>query len=282
MIRSAPPASASFAERPVPAPAPMIGLPASTWARSRASASFACHRISSCRRSAIATANAGSLMSRLDLVHLDRVVERLAQPREERSVRVGVVEHLPLDGDHRDALQRHEQHRRALGVGQLAADRPSELGALLGRRAHQRHRRVVHVEIARLELRRHGLARAEVHHVERAERHDLRHARCARRLQPVGACGEHAADELVRELRRRRVEHAGEEPVAHERLERLSACARRVEHEHLVAELLETLARARHARRRDAEHRRSRRAASPRASAPSRRPSRRSHPRRSP
>ena len=27
MIRSAPPASAHFAERPVPAPAPMIGLP---------------------------------------------------------------------------------------------------------------------------------------------------------------------------------------------------------------------------------------------------------------
>ena len=39
MIRSAPPASASFAESPVPAPAPMIGLPASTWARRRASAS---------------------------------------------------------------------------------------------------------------------------------------------------------------------------------------------------------------------------------------------------
>ena len=39
MIRSAPPASAHFAESPVPAPAPMIGRPASISARRRASAS---------------------------------------------------------------------------------------------------------------------------------------------------------------------------------------------------------------------------------------------------
>src|SRR5262249_15009766 len=35
MIRSMPPASAHLALRPVPAPPPMIGLPAATWARSR-------------------------------------------------------------------------------------------------------------------------------------------------------------------------------------------------------------------------------------------------------
>src|SRR5689334_11914818 len=35
MIRSTPPASAHFAERPVPAPAPMIGLPLAVCARRR-------------------------------------------------------------------------------------------------------------------------------------------------------------------------------------------------------------------------------------------------------
>ena len=88
-------------------------------------------------------------------------------------------------------------------------------------------------------------------------------------LQPVGAGREHAADELVGELGRRRVEHAGEEAVADERLHRLAARSGRVEDEHLVPELLEPLPRARHARRRDAEHRRRRRAASPPAPAPS-------------
>ena len=69
----------------------------------------------------------------------------------------------------------------------------------------------MHVEVAALELGRHRLARAEVDHVERAERDDLRHARRAGRLEPVGPGREHAADELVGELGRRHVEHAGEE-----------------------------------------------------------------------
>ena len=36
MMRSMPPASAHLAQMPVPAPPPMIGRPAATWARSRA------------------------------------------------------------------------------------------------------------------------------------------------------------------------------------------------------------------------------------------------------
>ncbi len=79
---------------------------------------------------------------------------------------------------------------------------------------------------------------------------------CARRLEPVRPGREHAADQLVRELGRGHVEDAGEEAAAYERLHRLPAGAGRVEDEHLVAELLEPLARGRHARRRDAEHRR--------------------------
>ena len=89
MIRSAPPASASLADRPVPAPAPMIGRPCATWPRSRRRASSrvipVALRSAPCRRSAIAIANAGSLMSVSQLVHLDPVVEAVAQRPKESS-----------------------------------------------------------------------------------------------------------------------------------------------------------------------------------------------------
>ena len=89
---------------------------------------------------------------------------------------------------------------------QLARDAPAELGALLGRGAHQRHGRVVDVEIAAGELLREPVSRAEVDHVERAQRDDLRDPELACGLEPVGPRREHAADEIVRELRRRHVE----------------------------------------------------------------------------
>ena len=66
MIRSAPPSCAHLADRPVPAPAPITGRPWATCSRSRASASSRVMRaswMSSCSRSAIATAKAGSLTS---------------------------------------------------------------------------------------------------------------------------------------------------------------------------------------------------------------------------
>ena len=201
--------------------------------------------ISSCSRSAIAVAKAGSLISSRRSCTSTDGVERLAQPG--------------------DAAPRRPRRRGTAGpataiietppsgtnsaVGPVAAEslrpiRAAELGALLGRRAHQRDRRVVDVEVPPLELRRHRLARAEVDHVERAERDDLRQAGRARRLEPVGPGREHAADELVGQLGRRHVEHAGEEAARGQRLHRLAAGAGGVEDEHLVAELLEPLARA--------------------------------------
>ena len=167
------------------------------------------------------------------------------------------MERLALDVDRRDAAQRHEQHRRPVGAVELARDPPPELGHLLGRRAHQRDRRVVHVEVAALEALGHGVARAEVDHVERAERDDLRDAaRGPTASSRSGPGREDAADEFVGQLGRRDVEHAGQVAAGRQRLERLPAGAGGVEDEHLVAELLQPLARARDARRRDAEHRR--------------------------
>ena len=100
----------------------------------------------------------------------------------------------------------------------------------------------MHVEVSLRELLRHRLERAEVDHVERAEGDDLRKPELSGRLEPIGAGREDAADEVVRELRRRDVEDTREEAASRQRLERLAARARRVKDENLVAELLETLA----------------------------------------
>ena len=180
MIRSAPPASAHLAERPVPAPAPMIGLPASTWARSRASAS--------------ARGHACTLDQLVEPVgHRDRegvVVDVQLEPcastpsEPSRGGRRTAPRPPPRRGRRR--LRSRSSRRPCSGTksavgpvarGQLAADPAAELRALLRRRPHQRHGRVVHVEVPVAELRRHGLERPEVDHVERAERDDLRQAR---------------------------------------------------------------------------------------------------------
>ena len=65
MIRSAPPSCAHLADRPVPAPAPITGRPWATCSRNRARASsrVIAPWMSSCSRSAIAVAKAGSLTS---------------------------------------------------------------------------------------------------------------------------------------------------------------------------------------------------------------------------
>ena len=91
---------------------------------------------------------------------------------------------------------------------------------------------------------RHGVARAEVDHVQRAERDDLRDAGAPDRLQAVGPGREDAADEVVGQLGRRDVERADQEAAGGQRLEGLPARAGGVEDEHLVAELLQALARA--------------------------------------
>ena len=258
MIRSAPPASAHFAESPVPAPAPMIGFPCSTCALRRASASARVtspSSIISCSRSAMSPANSGSFTSSSSSCTSTSGPSVSCRPSSSAASASGswktwpstAIIETPFSGMY-----------SAVGPGrrrELAPDPPAELEALLGRRAHQRDRRVVDVEVPVREALGHGVPRAEVDHVERAERDDLRQPERARRLEPVGPGGEHAADELVGELGRRHVEDPGEEAALRERLHRLAAGAGRVEDEHLVAELLEPLARRRHARRRDAEHR---------------------------
>ena len=126
---------------------------------------------------------------------------------------------------------------------------------LFGRGAHQRDLRVVAVQQARRELRRHRVQRPEVHHVERADRADVRDAR-RRRTRPsrCGPADEHAADQLVGDLGRRQVEHRRQQARRGELFQRLPARAGGVEDEAVVARF-ERARHGLHARRRDAEHR---------------------------
>src|SRR3954453_11647513 len=95
MIRSAPPASAHLAESPVPAPAPMIGFPASTCPRRRASASaLVIHHLMEPVRHRVRERRVVDV--EIELVQLDVVAEVLPQRREERLVRGGVVERPAL------------------------------------------------------------------------------------------------------------------------------------------------------------------------------------------
>ena len=183
MIRSTPPASAHLAESPVPAPAPMIGAARVDLGAQPRERLVARHRrapgSSSCSRSAIASAKAGSLTSSVELVHLDVAPTVSRSAAEQRLVRRGVVEGA---GPRRRSSRRPAAGGRARSgrsrAASFSADPAAELGALLRRRPHQRDRRVVDVEVAVARTaRRTRLARAEVDHVERAERDDLRDAR---------------------------------------------------------------------------------------------------------
>ena len=156
MIRSAPPASAHFAERPVPAPAPMIGLPAVDLRPQPRERLVARHV--TCLDQLVQPVGhrgreRGVVDVLLELVHLDAVERLVQRPRSSACVGLRVVERLPLDRDHRDAAERDEERRRPGRRGELAPDLRPSSRALLRRRAHQRHRRVVHVEVPAVELR---------------------------------------------------------------------------------------------------------------------------------
>src|SRR5690242_15625297 len=85
------------------------------------------------------------------------------------------------------------------------------------------------------EFLRHGLARAKIDHVEGTDRYNLGNARLGSRSQSIWPGGKDAADELVRELRRRNIQHASKNSFANERLHRLPAVARGMKDNDFVA-----------------------------------------------
>ena len=111
---------------------------------------LASHRFSwtsSCRRSATRVANAGSLTSVSSSCSSTRPPRCRAGPRTGPRRPRGRGR-AGLDVDHRDAAQRHEQHGRRPAPVELLGNPPSELGVLRGGGAHERDRRVVDVQFA--------------------------------------------------------------------------------------------------------------------------------------
>ncbi|GCC42075.1 hypothetical protein chiPu_0026433, partial [Chiloscyllium punctatum] len=100
---------------------------------------------------------------------------------------------------------------------------------------------------------RDGVRRAEVHHVQRADRADIRHAAADDGAETVLGGREHAAHQEVADLGRGEVDHAGELAGLDQLLHRAAADAGGVEHETL--EILAQVGRdLLHRRRGDAEH----------------------------
>ena len=123
-IRSMPPASAHLADRPVPAPAPMITPPPSSvraQLRARLVAGHrALHVLVELLRHRVGERGIVDVAVHLD--QLDALVEPLAQRGEQRLVGLRVVERLALGVDHRDARERQEQRGGAGRGGELARD----------------------------------------------------------------------------------------------------------------------------------------------------------------
>ena len=130
----------------------------------------------------------------------------------------------------------------------------ADLLVFLHRGAHERDRGVVLVQVSGLVLLGNGFPRPEVHHIVSTDRHDGRHAVQGSRAAAIGACGEHAACNLVAPLGGGQVEHALDEPAVDQRLHAFSARARRVEDEHLEALRLQIGLRLLHGGGGHAEH----------------------------
>ena len=151
---------------------------------------------------------------------------------EQRPVGLRVVEGLAGRVEHRDpALGNEEAHRPLHRFSRPAIHSP------IARFSSRVVRISVTFGIVDDELPAAGtssgtrVARAEVHHVERAAGADIGQARADDRAEAVLGRGKDAADQHVGDLGRRQVENAGEQAGIAERLHRAAAGAGGVEHQ---------------------------------------------------
>ena len=107
----------------------------------------------------------------------------------------------------------------------------------------------------RLPLLRNSVHGPEIHHIQRAQRDDLRHSSACGGFEPVRTRGENPAYELVRELGGREVEDPIEESRGYETLHRASPCARCMEHVRRAVVRREERSCTRHRGGRHPEHR---------------------------
>src|SRR5699024_2849715 len=84
--------------------------------------------------------------------HIDIVVQRIGQTRDQRLIGVWVVEGAALGGNHRHSSTWNEHRQRAGSTVQSLADPPAQFTAFFRTRAHQRDTSVVLIKIAIAEL----------------------------------------------------------------------------------------------------------------------------------
>src|SRR5262249_33376037 len=86
MIRSMPPASAHLALMPVPAPPPIIGLPAATWARRR---SRHCSRVKKLMGSSLTLPVGAGLAGLIGSLVAERATNDVFEPRQSQENKGG-------------------------------------------------------------------------------------------------------------------------------------------------------------------------------------------------
>ena len=116
---------------------------------------------------------------------------------EQRGIRRLIVERATRLIERRDAAFGNQEAHRAGHRVELVGEERADRTAFVGGRAHQRHGRVVAVEVPRAQALGHRVPGAEVHHVERAARADVRQRAAREDVEPRRPGREHAAADLV-------------------------------------------------------------------------------------
>ena len=145
------------------------------------------------------------------------------------------MERLARHRDHADPAERQEDCYRADRCVDFLRDDPPQITALLRRRPHQRHLRVVTVEVAAGKGCGDRFRGAEVHHVEATGSDHGRDPTLGGGIEPGWPGTEDSADELIGPLRRRDVEDARYRAACDQRLHRPSAGAGGVKHDDVAA-----------------------------------------------
>ena len=175
------------------------------------------------------------------------------QRAEQRRVGLRIPERLARRVERGDAaFGQEEAHRPVHPVEPLADPAPDAL-VLLRRGAHQRDLRIVNVEFALAIAFGNRVGRAEIDHVERADRADEGHAAADDRAKAVVGGRKHAAHQEIADFRRREIDDGGQHAGIDQLLHRAAADAGGVEDEtfEIVAQVGRDLL---HGRRRHAEH----------------------------
>ena len=179
----------------------------------------------------------------------DVLLDRL----EERIVGFRIVEGFSRRVEQRHAAFGDQEPHRPLHPVQPLGDEGADRDVFVARRAHQRDVRIVDHEISAAEFLRDAVARAEIHHVQRAARADIGDRLPGEAAEPVLRRREYAADDEVGHFRGGDVDRAGEHAGIGQVLHRAAADAGRMEDEAVVVGL-EFGGQRLHARRRHAEH----------------------------